>query len=251
MIPLNCNSLKSRLRRKSPPSLRLICSYITSLINSLFSLHKRILHSRDSYISLGAKVLGWKRIYVGKNSCISSGTTILANCTDSGPACVRIEDNAFVGRNCFCSCGRMILIREYALVSHGTMLIGASHDYGNILVPRISAKVVDLGSVIVGVNVFLGAGSVVIGNVTIGHGSVVAAGSVVRHSIPPLCVYAGSPAKLVRYFDPEAGRWIKSANLIRNESLLIDESSYLAAITCCYGNIYLPLSYSRFAYSDL
>jgi hypothetical protein len=131
------------------------------------------------------------------------------------------------------------------------MLISASHDYDNILVPRTSAKIVDLGSVTVGVNVFLGAGSVVIGNVSIGYGSVVAAGSVVRHSIPPLCVYAGSPAKLVKYFDPESNRWIKSAHLARNETLLIDEPSYLAAIKYSHGNIYLPLSYARFTYSDL
>jgi len=251
MIALNCNGLKSNFRRKGPPSLRLICSYIASLMNSLCSLHRRFIYSRNSYISVGAKVLGWRRIFVGKNSCISSGTTILANRTDSGPECFRIENNAFVGRNCFFSCGRMILIKDYALVSHGTMLIGASHNYDNILVPRISSQIVDLGSIIVGVNVFLGAGSVVIGNVTIGYGSVVAAGSVVRHSIPPLCVYAGSPAKLVRYFDPESDSWIKSTHLTRNESLLIDESTYLAAIAYSHGNIYLPLNYSRFAYSDL
>jgi acetyltransferase-like isoleucine patch superfamily enzyme len=40
----------------------------------------------------------------------------------------------------------------------------------------------------------------VLKGVTVGHDSVVAAGSVVTKDVPPRCVVAGVPAKVVRRF---------------------------------------------------
>lgn len=51
-------------------------------------------------------------------------------------------------------------------------------------------------------NVWVGAGAVILPGVTIGECSVVAAGAVVNRDVPPYCVVAGSPAKVVKYLDP-------------------------------------------------
>ncbi len=58
--------------------------------------------------------------------------------------------------------------------------------------------------VIIGRNVWLGGGCIVLPGVTIGDGTTVAAGSVVTQSLPANCLAAGSPARVIRYFDPEA-----------------------------------------------
>lgn len=42
---------------------------------------------------------------------------------------------------------------------------------------------------------FIGPGSLILPNVTIGYGAVISAGSVVTHSIPPMTVVQGNPAK--------------------------------------------------------
>ena len=47
-------------------------------------------------------------------------------------------------------------------------------------------------------NVFLGDKSTVLSGVTIGEGAVIAANSVVTHDIPPYCVAAGVPAKIIK-----------------------------------------------------
>lgn len=47
-------------------------------------------------------------------------------------------------------------------------------------------------------DVFIGARSIVLKGVTIGRGSVIGAGSVVTHDIPPMCIYAGNPAKFIK-----------------------------------------------------
>jgi acetyltransferase-like isoleucine patch superfamily enzyme len=49
--------------------------------------------------------------------------------------------------------------------------------------------------------VWLGTGCIVLPGVRIGRGSIVGAGSVVAQDIPPLCVAAGNPAKVVRRFN--------------------------------------------------
>lgn len=54
-----------------------------------------------------------------------------------------------------------------------------------------------IGKVLIGNNVFIGAGSIVLPNVTIGDNSIIGAGSVVTHSIPANMVAVGNPAKVV------------------------------------------------------
>lgn len=49
--------------------------------------------------------------------------------------------------------------------------------------------------------VWIGAGAIILGGVSIGECSVVAAGAVVNRSVPPFCLVAGVPAKVVRQFD--------------------------------------------------
>lgn len=48
-------------------------------------------------------------------------------------------------------------------------------------------------------NVFIGAGSIVLKGVHVGQGAVIGAGSVITKNIPPNEVWAGNPARFIRY----------------------------------------------------
>lgn len=52
---------------------------------------------------------------------------------------------------------------------------------------------------ILGHDVWVGAGSVILRNVTIGHGAVIGANSVVNQDIPPYSIAVGSPAHIIKY----------------------------------------------------
>lgn len=54
-----------------------------------------------------------------------------------------------------------------------------------------------IGRVIIGNNVFIGAGSIILPNVKIGSNVIIGAGSVVSRSIPDNCVALGSPARVI------------------------------------------------------
>jgi galactoside O-acetyltransferase len=55
--------------------------------------------------------------------------------------------------------------------------------------------------VIIGKRVWIGFNAIVLKGVTIGEGAVIGAGSVVTRDVPPYCIVAGNPARIVREMD--------------------------------------------------
>ena len=53
----------------------------------------------------------------------------------------------------------------------------------------------------IGDNAFIGARSIIQKGVTIGEKAIIAAGSVVVKDIPPMCIAAGNPAKVIKYLE--------------------------------------------------
>ena len=53
----------------------------------------------------------------------------------------------------------------------------------------------------IGANSWIGFDSCILPGVTVGEGSIVGARSVVTESVPPYCVVAGNPARVVRLLD--------------------------------------------------
>ena len=50
----------------------------------------------------------------------------------------------------------------------------------------------------IGKHVWIGTNAVILKGVTIGDGAVIGAGAVVTHDVPPHCVVAGNPAKVIK-----------------------------------------------------
>lgn len=108
-----------------------------------------------------------KNISVGKNVFINSG------CRFQDQGGIRIGDGTQIGHN--------VVI---ATLDHGLR----ADDRGT-LYPA---------PVVVGANVWIGAGSVITSGVTIGENAVVAAGAVVTRDVPANALVGGVPAKILR-----------------------------------------------------
>jgi acetyltransferase-like isoleucine patch superfamily enzyme len=109
---------------------------------------------------------------------------------------VRINAGCVLVSYASISIGNDCLIGEYVSIrdaNHGTVP-GAPMR----LQPHRSAPVV------IGNNVWIGRGAVVLMGVTIGDGAVVAANSVVRRDVPANAIVGGAPAKLIRMRDGSA-----------------------------------------------
>ena len=106
-----------------------------------------------------------------------------------------------------------IFIGDNVLIASRVFISDHSHgkfnstdiEYGPFTPPDqrpLYAKPVHIGN-----NVWIGESVCVLPGVTIGDGSVIGAGSVVTRDIPPHCVAAGNPAKVIRQWDDATHEW--------------------------------------------
>jgi acetyltransferase-like isoleucine patch superfamily enzyme len=106
-----------------------------------------------------------------------------------------------IGNNVFINYGSSLVSSKHVKVGDdcliGTHVMVMDTDFH-----RVEDKAWDTTGepIVIEDRVWLGNRSIVLKGVTVGHDAVVAAGSVVTRDVPPRCVVAGVPAKVVRRF---------------------------------------------------
>ncbi len=88
-----------------------------------------------------------------------------------------------------------IRIGDDCLIGPNVQLLAVSHDIEPI---KRLKRYNYIESIIIGKNVWLGGGVIVLAGVTIGDNSVIGAGSVVTKNVEENCFYAGNPAVKIR-----------------------------------------------------
>ncbi len=109
-----------------------------------------------------------KTLEIGDNTCFTSNIRILAH------------DDIKIGKNCIFGWESQIMSGDGHPVFEGDKRINPDSP------------------VIIEDNVWVGSRAVILKGVTISQGSIVAANAVVTKDVPPNCIVAGNPAKLVR-----------------------------------------------------
>lgn len=102
----------------------------------------------------------------------------------------------------------MLKIGNYVSIAQNTVfLLDAEHHLNHIstypfkekLLNRKIPEAFSKGDIVIGDDVWIGYGTVILSGVTIGQGAVIAAGAVVNSNIPPYAIAAGVPAKVIKY----------------------------------------------------
>jgi acetyltransferase-like isoleucine patch superfamily enzyme len=117
------------------------------------------------------------QIIIGNGCSIGSHTHITA------------INNIVIGNNVLT--GKYILITDNA---HG------QSNMGLLDISPVERALYSKGQVIIEDNVWIGEKVSILPNVKIGRGVIIAANSVVTKDVPPYCVVAGNPAKIIRKF---------------------------------------------------
>ncbi|KAL3666470.1 hypothetical protein V7S43_008718 [Phytophthora oleae] len=106
-----------------------------------------------------------------------------------------IGDNVQMNFDCVFLDGCPITIGDRVMLAPNVQLYTASHP----LDPEERSSGLEIGKPItIEDDVWIGGNAVVVPGVTIGRGAVIGAGSVVTKNVPPMCVYAGNPAKFIK-----------------------------------------------------
>jgi len=132
----------------------------------------------------GAYAIATSKISLGKNVVIRPSSFLFAFPGEEHEGYITIEDNASVGS------GVHIYVANHSFATIGKPIIDQGHE---------EPKNVTLEE-----GCWIGANAIILGGVTIGKNAVVGAGSIVTKSVPPYCVAAGNPAKILKRLDQNA-----------------------------------------------
>ena len=110
---------------------------------------------------------------------------------------VYIGDNSVIGRHCMITAKNMIVIGENVLMGAYVQVIDHNHRIAAGIPIREQAA--EIGEVIIGNDVWIGAGVKILSNVHIGNGAVIGSNAVVTDDIPANAIAVGVPARVIRY----------------------------------------------------
>ena len=149
----------------------------------------------DGNLVLGSRVrLSGKSSFVFGNAGEGRPSIVLGDDTFLGHDCsIRSSASVTIGKSCLLA-GR-VSITDY----DGHPLDAHRRKAGDPTPPE------GIRLVVIGDDVWIGQAAIVLKGVTIGPRSIVGAGSVVVHDVPPDCVVAGNPARVVKRLLEEPG----------------------------------------------
>ncbi len=158
--------------------------------NTLFNEH---------YIHIGSATM------IGPHVTLSAGMVPGQRCVVD--PVVRIGDRCLIGKGSGIVGHLEIRIGDDVWTGHHVYITDQNHGYADIDLP-ISKQSMPERPVSIGDGSWLGHGTVVLPGVTIGRHVAVGANSVVTADLPDFSVAVGSPARVIRRYEPGAG-WVR------------------------------------------
>ena len=147
---------------------------------------------------------GQKYISIGDNFVSHTGLWLAVyNENDYPEPEIIIGNNVCINYDCQITAINKIIIGNNVLMANRVFI--SDHSHGDInsealKLPPLVRPLVSKGPVIIGDNVWIGVGVVIMPDVTIGNNCVIGANAVVTKSFSDNCILAGVPAKIIKKF---------------------------------------------------
>lgn len=106
--------------------------------------------------------------------------------------------SGYMNHECVIDCFDSISIGHHVVISERVVLRDSDNHSIQDMEAISSDESAVTAPIVIGDHVWVGMNTIVLKGVTIGEGAVVAAGSVVNKDVPPHCLVAGVPAKVVK-----------------------------------------------------
>ena len=140
---------------------------------------------------------------------IDSNTTVIsAKIFAFNKGKISIGKNSYIGINCQIDACKEVKIGNYCMISnnvtiqdHNSHPIKKNERRKQLLnLQKFPTDVYesDIDKILIGNDVWIGTDSMILKGVKIGNGSIVAAKAIVTKNVPPNCIVAGNPAKIVK-----------------------------------------------------
>jgi acetyltransferase-like isoleucine patch superfamily enzyme len=133
------------------------------------------------------------RITLGKHCTVLTGAMVLSYGGD-----IELGDHCSVNPYCILYGHGGLHIGSFVRFAAHCVVIPANHGIDRDDTPIYLQPLTRKG-IVIGTDVWVGAGARILDGVTIGDGAVVGAGAVVTGDLPPYSISGGVPARVVRY----------------------------------------------------
>lgn len=91
-----------------------------------------------------------------------------------------------------------LVIGDHCMIGGGVMICGVNHGYASMDVP-MRHQPAESAPIIIGRDVWIGMGAIILPGVKLGDGSIVGAGAVVTSDVAPGAVVSGIPARIAKH----------------------------------------------------
>lgn len=153
-----------------------------------------------------------QHMFVGRNVIFKPGSWIMAvtewEDRKFNPE-IRIGDGSGISFNTQISANSKITIGKNVAIARGCVITDHVHNYRVIDKPIWKAPITRGRPVIIEDDVCTGVNCIIGPGVHIGRHVFIAANSVVVNDLPAYSMASGNPARVVRRYDPDAGKWLK------------------------------------------
>lgn len=156
---------------------------------------------RGSRILLPFRTGNSQHISIGRRVLIGPQSWLLVPVADASGTVLEIGDRVRMNQTSI-SAVSSVVIEEGVELARGVYISDHSHGFTDADTPIRDQPLIRTEPVRIGRGAWLGQNVVVLPGVTIGAGSVIGANSVVTHDVPPRCIAAGVPARVLRNLDP-------------------------------------------------
>lgn len=153
------------------------------------------------------KIQGKNSINIGNNVKLSEGLWLASISQNGSVPILTIGENSMIGHYNHIYCTSKITIENDVLTADKVYISDNSHSYVDVDLPIWQQPIKQLENVVIGEGCWIGENVCIIG-ASVGKHSVIGANSVVTKNIPDYCIAVGAPAKVIKRYDFDSGKWI-------------------------------------------
>lgn len=119
-----------------------------------------------------------------------------------------IGDGSFIGHGCGFHIAKSIRLGRHCLIASGAVVYDMDGHPTDALRRRAGEPTPPeaIAPVVLGDDVWVGTGATILKGVTVGDRAIIAARAVVTSDVPPDCIVAGNPARIVKHVNGESSR---------------------------------------------
>ena len=187
-----------------------VCQALLRRVHSLRWRSKMAHFGKGASIAAPSWIVNPGAIEVGNHVNIWHHSRMEAICSPKNAGTIRLSigEGTAIQPYVHIGAAQRVTLGKHVMIASNVYITDHDHDLSDPMDPASVNSRLQTAPVHIGDYTWLGEKVMVLKGVSIGDRSVIGAGAVVTRDIPPMSIAVGSPARVIRRYDEQAGRWV-------------------------------------------